>query len=88
MHQFSIITELLGTPPEDVIQTIASENVSCRCPYFSGMELTRRRRQTLRFVQSLPKRERVPFSEKLHNNDPVGTSSLPFLPFRSRSSPV
>lgn len=28
MHQFSIITELLGTPPEDVIQTIASENVS------------------------------------------------------------
>lgn len=28
--------------------------------------------QTLRFVQSLPKRERVPFSEKLINNDPVG----------------
>lgn len=28
VHQFSIITELLGTPPEDVIQTIASENVS------------------------------------------------------------
>lgn len=27
VHQFSIITELLGTPPEDVIQTIASENV-------------------------------------------------------------
>lgn len=28
--------------------------------------------QTLRFVQSLPKRERVPFSEKLHCHDPVG----------------
>lgn len=27
VHQFSIITELLGTPPEDVIKTIASENV-------------------------------------------------------------
>ena len=27
VHQFSIITELLGTPPEDVIGTIASENV-------------------------------------------------------------
>ena len=53
VHQFSIITELLGTPPEDVIQTIASEN-------------------TLRFVQSLPKRERVPFSEKLSCKDPVG----------------
>ncbi|GJE89474.1 mitogen activated protein kinase [Phanerochaete sordida] len=57
VHQFSIITELLGTPPEDVIQTIASEN-------------------TLRFVQSLPKRERVPFSEKLHNNDPMAIDLL------------
>ena len=32
VHQFSIITELLGTPPEDVIQTIASENVSVCMP--------------------------------------------------------
>ena len=28
VDQFSIITELLGTPPDDVIQTICSENVS------------------------------------------------------------
>lgn len=27
VHQFSIITELLGTPPDDVIATICSENV-------------------------------------------------------------
>jgi hypothetical protein len=27
VNQFSIITELLGTPPPDVIDTIASENV-------------------------------------------------------------
>jgi hypothetical protein len=27
VNQFSIITELLGTPSADVIQTIASENV-------------------------------------------------------------
>lgn len=27
MNQFSIITELLGTPPDDVIKTIGSENV-------------------------------------------------------------
>ena len=33
VHQFSIITELLGTPPEDVIQTIASENVSTCVPH-------------------------------------------------------
>lgn len=50
VNQFSIITELLGTPPDDVIETICSEN-------------------TLRFVQSLPKRQRVPFSEKLRCND-------------------
>lgn len=31
VNQFSIITELLGTPPDDVIQTIASENVRWRC---------------------------------------------------------
>ncbi|KAF8915017.1 mitogen activated protein kinase [Mucidula mucida] len=51
VNQFSIITELLGTPPDDVIETIASEN-------------------TLRFVQGLPKRDRVPFSSKLRTTDP------------------
>lgn len=45
VHQFSIITELLGSPPPDVIDTICSEN-------------------TLRFVQSLPHREPIPFSER------------------------
>lgn len=30
VNQFSIITELLGTPPDDVIQTICSENVRTR----------------------------------------------------------
>ena len=28
VNQFSIITELLGTPPDDIIQTIGSENVN------------------------------------------------------------
>lgn len=32
VNQFSIITELLGTPPDDVINTIASENVSAPPP--------------------------------------------------------
>jgi p38 MAP kinase len=32
VNQFSIITELLGTPPDDVINTIASENVSYLAP--------------------------------------------------------
>ncbi|EIW68994.1 CMGC/MAPK/P38 protein kinase [Tremella mesenterica] len=57
VNQFSIITELLGTPPDDVIQTIASEN-------------------TLRFVQSLPKREKVPFSSKFPNADPISLDLL------------
>ena len=31
VNQFSIITELLGTPPDDVIETICSENVCFFC---------------------------------------------------------
>ncbi|KAJ5904281.1 Mitogen-activated protein kinase hog1 [Penicillium tannophilum] len=50
VNQFSIITELLGTPPDDVIQTICSEN-------------------TLRFVKSLPKRERQNLAHKFRNAD-------------------
>lgn len=57
VNQFSIITELLGTPPDDVIQTIGSEN-------------------TLRFVQSLPKRERQPLSNKFKNADPLAIDLL------------
>ncbi len=43
VNQFSIITELLGTPPDDVIQTICSENVRNRYPGVSncrGLVLT------------------------------------------------
>ncbi|KAJ5917716.1 hypothetical protein N7466_011270 [Penicillium verhagenii] len=50
VNQFSIITELLGTPPDDVIQTICSEN-------------------TLRFVKSLPKRERQNLALKFRGAD-------------------
>jgi len=57
VNQFSIITELLGTPPDDVIHTIASEN-------------------TLRFVQSLPKRERQPLINKFKNADPLAIELL------------
>jgi len=57
VNQFSIITELLGTPPDDVIETIGSEN-------------------TLRFVRSLPKREKVPFSERFKNADPLGMTFI------------
>lgn len=28
VHQFSIITELLGTPDDDLVSTICSENVN------------------------------------------------------------
>ncbi|ERF77208.1 Mitogen-activated protein kinase HOG1 [Endocarpon pusillum Z07020] len=57
VNQFSIITELLGTPPADVIETICSEN-------------------TLRFVQSLPKRERQPLANKFKNADPLAIDLL------------
>lgn len=32
VNQFSIITELIGTPPDDVIKTICSENVRRPAP--------------------------------------------------------
>ncbi|PLB43561.1 mitogen-activated protein kinase hog1 [Aspergillus steynii IBT 23096] len=57
VNQFSIITELLGTPPDDVIDTICSEN-------------------TLRFVKSLPKRERQPLANKFKNADPDAVDLL------------
>jgi p38 MAP kinase len=69
VNQFSIITELLGTPPDDVIETICSENVCTILASIIGRVLTSMDFQTLRFVQSLPKRQRVPFSEKLRCND-------------------
>ena len=34
VNQFSIITELLGTPPPDVIETICSENVRLLLEYY------------------------------------------------------
>lgn len=59
VNQFSIITELLGTPPDDVIETIGSEN-------------------TLRFVRSLPRREKIPFSQKFKSADPLGMTFYEF----------
>jgi p38 MAP kinase len=66
VNQFSIITELLGTPPADVIETICSEN-------------------TLRFVQSLPKRERQPLANKFKNADPLGRFSFLTHPLQEQS---
>ncbi len=43
VNQFSIITELLGTPPDDVINTIASENV---CSLGQKLPSSRSRRLT------------------------------------------
>ncbi|GBL52302.1 MAPK protein hog1 [Candidozyma auris] len=60
VHQFSIITELLGSPPPDVIETICSEN-------------------TLRFVQSLPHREPIPFSERFANCTHVEPEAIDLL---------
>lgn len=70
VNQFSIITELLGTPPDDVIHTIASENVSSNHETDCDSLLTIL--QTLRFVQSLPKRERKPLKDKFKNAGPLG----------------
>ena len=39
VNQFSIITELLGTPPDEVIQTIGSENVRTNDNYGVKLQL-------------------------------------------------
>ncbi|KAG6848571.1 MAPK protein hog1 [Arthromyces matolae] len=59
-----VITKLVGTPDDEALETISSEN-------------------TRKFVQSLPKTERVPFSQKLRTTDVQGES--PFLLFTSGS---
>lgn len=78
VNQFSIITELLGTPPDDVIKTICSENVGVDLQHCSNVEsiLMKPTSQTLRFVQSLPKRERLPLSNKFKNADPLAVDLL------------
>ncbi|CAI7622887.1 unnamed protein product [Penicillium pancosmium] len=48
VNQFSIITDLLGSPSDDLIERICNEN-------------------TLRFVNSLPKRERQNLANKFRN---------------------
>lgn len=75
VNQFSIITELLGTPPDDVIHTICSENVGFThlLKWIHSAYIL----QTLRFVQSLPKRERQPLSQKFRNADPLGQYHIP-----------
>lgn len=79
VNQFSIITELLGTPPDDVINTIASENVrnfaGCVLPACGPLMfglVAANPSQTLRFVKSLPKRERQPLKNKFKNADESG----------------
>lgn len=60
VHQFSIITELLGLPPADVIDTICSEN-------------------TLRFVQLLPHKERIPFTERFASLTQIEPEAIDLL---------
>lgn len=74
VNQFSIITELLGTPPDDVIQGICSENVGSMLENHTLPLLISS--QTLRFVQSLPKRERIPLSSKFTTADPAAVDLL------------
>jgi serine/threonine protein kinase len=56
VNQFSIITELLGTPPDDVIQTICSENVSLLAPLQAWQNLANLRSQSRLCDSSSPSR--------------------------------
>ncbi|KAJ5624190.1 hypothetical protein N7510_000499 [Penicillium lagena] len=63
IDQFCVITELLGSPPDNVVAKVASENVNL-IP------------ATLKFVSSLPKRPRQPLSKLLPSTDPKAIALL------------
>lgn len=86
VNQFSIITELLGTPPDDVINTIASENVSSKSRERFRQNSILTLRQTLRFVKSLPKRERQPLASKFKNADESGMRALDVQQWRHNAN--
>jgi p38 MAP kinase len=52
VNQFSIITELLGSPPDDVLKTICSENVTSSRP-LSSCSATDRGGLPLDFISSI-----------------------------------
>lgn len=72
VNQFSIITELLGTPPDDVINTIASENVY---PLISFPVKTRQANGKIRHYD-------------LSSRSPSGRGSLLRTSSRTRTPPV
>ncbi|EKV04288.1 hypothetical protein PDIG_16450 [Penicillium digitatum PHI26] len=70
INQFCVITDLLGNPPEEVVNNITSENVSERTVRLKVETLHPERfadcinfLQTLNFVNSLPRRDRKPISQ-------------------------
>ncbi|KAM9874693.1 Mitogen-activated protein kinase HOG1 [Verticillium dahliae] len=79
VDQFTIIIELLGTPPDDVINTIAIENVGgLQTPPVVKKQTMNLLLllQTLRFVMSLQKRERQPLKNKFKTADPSAIDLL------------
>ena len=56
VDHFLNITEVLGTPPDNLIEIIGGKN-------------------TLRFIKSLPEREKQPLSSRFKDADPRGTDT-------------
>jgi p38 MAP kinase len=70
VHQFNLITEMLGKPPKEVMERIYSKTVSIP-PNLRCMR-TDSNVQTLQFVEALPDTERRPLRSILGDADPQG----------------
>lgn len=82
IHQFSLITELLGNPSKEVMERIYNPNVSGvphRDPEVKCRSLTPSF-QTRRFIDELPHQEGRPFSSVLKGVDPTGMRHFPAVP--------
>lgn len=80
INQFCVITDLLGNPPEEVVNNITSENVSRIILPWNHIKSIEGRLlikvlflQTLNFINSLPRRDRKPISQLIPKANADGT---------------
>lgn len=84
INQFMVITQMLGSPPENLISNITSENVNialkgcCEKNYVTDTDF-----QTLAFLRSLPDKPRQSLSKIMPKADVKGRCYNHILVFRS-----
>lgn len=70
VHQFTLITELLGKPPKAVMERIYNKNVCSKHELRSKRRDANARLQTLKHVESLPELQHCSFTSLFQNFHP------------------